>query len=148
MSRRVAKRSNVFLMELILTILFFSLAAAICMQFFAGAKSLSDKTYATNKAVMIAKNVENVFTSSEDPQNELLAAYQPASLLLDGQSGIIVHYDDSFIPTSAAKGVYTMEIQWSSQSDNPNMIKGSIRFTGKDLEYELPISKCIPSKVL
>ena len=56
MKRTLPKRSNLFLMEMIIAILFFALASAVCMQFFAKSKILSMETSAKNHAMIVAKS--------------------------------------------------------------------------------------------
>ena len=49
--------SRMFLMELIIAILFFSLAGAICLRMFAVSRKMSDDTTALNMAMNQASNV-------------------------------------------------------------------------------------------
>ena len=48
MKRTPAKRSSLFLLELIIAILFFSLTSAVCVQFFARAHQISRQTQELN----------------------------------------------------------------------------------------------------
>ena len=52
MKRRIQRRSNIFLMEIIISILFFSIASAVCIQLFAKAKLQSDNTAALNLSLI------------------------------------------------------------------------------------------------
>lgn len=138
MSKQVPKRSNIFLMELILTILFFALAAAVCMQFFAGAKALSDKTQATNKGLIVAKNIESIFTGADDPLGAINAAY-PAAVVSD--SSVTLTYDRDFNETAAENAVYTITAAWQPRADNPQLWEGTVEISGKDLAISLPLSR-------
>ena len=51
MKRTPAKRSSLFLLELIIAILFFSLTSAVCVQFFARAHRISRQTQERYPAV-------------------------------------------------------------------------------------------------
>ena len=51
MKRTPAKRSSLFLLELIIAILFFSLTSAVCVQFFARAHQISRQTQELNAAL-------------------------------------------------------------------------------------------------
>ena len=53
MKRTPAKRSSLFLLELIIAILFFSLTSAVCVQFFARAHQISRQTQELNYTLQI-----------------------------------------------------------------------------------------------
>ena len=53
---RSASRTNLFLLELILVILFFSLCAAVCMGVFASAKKTADHSRNLSAAVLAAES--------------------------------------------------------------------------------------------
>ena len=62
-------KASLFLMELIICILFFSLAAAVCVQLFVRSHNLSKRTVDQSQAVIIAENLAECFYATEgDPQ--------------------------------------------------------------------------------
>ncbi len=67
-------RSSLFLMELIVAILFFSLASAVCMQLFAKAHTLSKKSINENHAVNEAVSLAETFLACGGDA-ELIAEY-------------------------------------------------------------------------
>lgn len=54
-------KSSLFLMELIIALLFFSLASTVCIRLFVNAHSLSSQTVDTNYAVNYAQNMAESF---------------------------------------------------------------------------------------
>ena len=65
MQTKNSSKSGIFLMELILSILFFSIAAAVCVKLFVTAHRLSDQSVNLNHAVSMAESIagelENLF---------------------------------------------------------------------------------------
>ena len=66
MKRTPAKRSSLFLLELIIAILFFSLTSAVCVQFFARAHQISRQTQELNAALEKVSGCTEIFLSGGD----------------------------------------------------------------------------------
>lgn len=73
MKRNRAKSSNLFLLELILAILFFAIASAVCVQLFVKSHLLSKNTTALNAAINQASSAGEAFKSG-DSMDESYAA--------------------------------------------------------------------------
>lgn len=69
-------RSSLFLMELIIAILFFSLTGAVCIQLFVKAHLISRSTIELNHAIVQAQNLAEIWLSTD-------GAEQPAPLYFD-----------------------------------------------------------------
>ena len=63
---RTHSGSSLFLMELILAILFFSVASAVCVQLFARAHTASEQSAALNRAVLAAESAAEAFKGAAD----------------------------------------------------------------------------------
>ena len=61
---RTPSRTNLFLLELILVILFFSLCAAVCTGVFAAAKQTADRSRDLGSAVLLAESAAECFKAS------------------------------------------------------------------------------------
>ena len=62
-------RSSLFLVELIITIFFFSLAGTVCVRLFLYAHKISSDSKVLTKAVSIAQNAAESFLAADgDPQ--------------------------------------------------------------------------------
>ena len=65
MKRKPAKRSSLFLMELIIAILFFCLASAVCVRFFVKSHLIERDTTALNHAANYASSVAEMYLCYE-----------------------------------------------------------------------------------
>lgn len=69
MKRTPAKRSSLFLLELIIAILFFSLTSAVCVQIFVRAHLISRQTREQNMALEKISGVTEVFLTGDSIQD-------------------------------------------------------------------------------
>jgi len=65
MNRYVKSKSSLFFIELILSIFFFIIAMAVCLELFVKAHTLSRDTVAINQAVLYSQNLSELFLGSE-----------------------------------------------------------------------------------
>lgn len=73
MKRRNSSKNSLFLMELIIVILFFSISAAICMQVFAASKLTSLHSRNLSSAVISAENAAECYKATDGDIAELAA---------------------------------------------------------------------------
>ena len=95
-------RSSLFLMELIIAILFFSLTGAVCIQLFVKAHLISRSTIELNHAIVQAQNLAEIWLSAD-------AAEQPAPL----------YFDDDWNPCTQASSEaagYTAALQSETEA--------------------------------
>lgn len=137
------KRSNLFLLELILAILFFSLASAVCMQLFAKARTLSTQASLQNHALVEAKNACALFQSREGSLEKLQEDYS-CSVLTD--SSLTVYYDEDWELCSQEDSVYTMEIQRKSTDYEEKLVRGTVSVSGKETLCTLTTSSYTSGK--
>lgn len=97
-------RSSLFLMELIIAILFFSLAGAVCIRLFVTAHSISQNTIARNHAITQTQNLAEAWLSAEGSQ-ELLAAALPGLEVSEkaGGTSFCLFFDKNWEPCSASE---------------------------------------------
>ena len=84
-----ARKTGLFLMELIIAILFFSLAAAICIQLFVKSHMISERSIALNHSILLAQNTAEIFYAADGDLTEM------ASLLGCGESSGTANATDS-----------------------------------------------------
>lgn len=72
-------RSSLFLMEMIIAILFFSLASAVCIQLFAKSHTLSAKTVNQNHAVIQAQNLAESYLAYEGDVEKMVPLFPQSS---------------------------------------------------------------------
>ena len=77
-------KSSLFLMELIIALLFFSLASTVCIRLFVNAHSLSAETVDQNYAVNYAQNMAEVFTGCDGDLQAMQKILSGSQLSTDG----------------------------------------------------------------
>lgn len=102
-------RSSLFLMEMIIAILFFSLASAVCIQLFAKSHTLSKQTVNQNHAVIQAQNLAESYLALEGNLEQLTALFDTA--VTDSAAGKLqLYFDGDWNYTSASDAFYTAEL--------------------------------------
>lgn len=107
--RNRAQSSSLFLLELILAILFFSLASAVCVQFFVKSHLLSRDARNLNYAVNECSGIAEIVNASDGTADALAFIQQLyENAKTDGPSSIRVYYSDEFTPCSPADSSYSL----------------------------------------
>lgn len=96
-------KSSLFLMELIVSILFFSLASAICIQLFARSHSISAETINLNNAITQAQNLAECWYASEGDLHAMQDAL-PCSRLSAPGDALTLCFDQDWQLLSADTG--------------------------------------------
>ncbi len=144
MDRHNNTRSSLFLIELIIAILFFSLGSAVCVQAFAKAHTLTAQARDLSFASSTVSAAANVIKSTDGSLAQVQEYFPQA--VTDGENTIAVYYDAGFAPCSDADAAYTMRIT----TDAPGLIRtAGIRMFDRDGEklYELFLSCPDPKEV-
>lgn len=98
-------RSSLFLMEMIIAILFFSLASAVCIQLFAKSHTLSVKTVNQNHAVIQAQNLAESYLAYEGNMEELAPLFEQCSLDTANNT-LTLFFDAQWNPTQKENAVF------------------------------------------
>ncbi len=122
-----ARKTGLFLMELIIAILFFSLAAAICIQLFVKSHMISERSIALNHSILLAQNTAEIFHATNgDPEKmaSLLGCGESSGTAAiadsDNASTLTLFYTDKFDcldPAEAASAVFQQTISLYADSD-------------------------------
>ncbi len=88
MNQAQHNKTSLFLMELIISILFFSIAGAICVRLFVGAHLMSEESIVTNNSVLWTQNISEVFNGKHGNLREIADFYSENSIVL-------VSYEDN-----------------------------------------------------
>ena len=87
-------KSSLFLMELIIALLFFSLASTVCIRLFVKAHSLSSQTVDMNHAVNYAQNMAETFIGCDGDLQAMQTILSGSELTLpDGDILVLVQND-------------------------------------------------------
>lgn len=122
-----ARKTGLFLMELIIAILSFSLAAAICIQLFVKSHMISERSIALNHSILLAQNTAEIFYATNgNPEKmaSLLGCGESSDTAAiadsDNASTLTLFYTDKFDrldPAQAASAVFQQTISLSPDSD-------------------------------
>lgn len=104
-------RTSLVLMEQLVMVLTFALAAALCLGLFAKAGEISEQTARLDDAVLLAQSAAELLKSGEDPEKTLQT----------GDYTLYIAYEDTPIPDFAqgkitvlyhGEAVYTLRTGW------------------------------------
>ena len=89
-----SSKSSLFLMELILSILFFSLASAVCVQLFVKSHLISRQSTDLTNSVNLAQDVAEIYTGVLDCDNYLdkKALFDSICRMIN-ESGVLIYSD-------------------------------------------------------
>lgn len=134
--RRKASKTKLFLLEFIIIILFFSLAATVCVRIFVNAKMASAQSSRLTGAVLKAQEAAETFKAVDGDAGRLAEELNGS---MDGQN-VVVFYDKEWNQAKEqTDGVYRMEIRLEKEQ---NLITASILINhGQDEIYSLKIQK-------
>lgn len=107
-------KSSLFLMELIIVLMFFSLCAATCMQIFANAKVKTDYSRDLTNAAFVAESVAEVY-KAVGGDLEATASKCDGEAVPDGVMKI--YYDKDWNPTAQDGAVYVMTVTETETDD-------------------------------
>ena len=148
-----ASKSGSFLMELILSILFFSVASAVCIQLFAKAHLLDQKTGYQNQAVIWAENLASLWQAENGDlslvRDTLCADYAaaPGSVVLsDSGSLLLVYLDKDGLPTpDAEQSAAYVQLSNKTEEAQSHMLAAELCFyAGQEPFYEITLMQHLP----
>lgn len=93
MNKQRGSNLSLFLMELIVAILFFSLSAAVCVRLFTGAHLMAERTENLSSSVIWSQNLSESFTAMKGDLDKISALYPDAYLTDDT---LILFFDDNW----------------------------------------------------
>ncbi len=140
-------KSSLFLMELIIAILFFSLASAVCIQLFAKSHLLGNQTVNENHAVIHAQNLAECFLATEGNMQQLKELF-PAATTDNSNHSIILLFDENWRECNAEAACYAASLTAHPKQDG--LITADITISShpssEDYIYTLTIVHHIPER--
>lgn len=120
-----------FLLELVFSILFFSLASAVCVGLFAQAHERSREARELNLAVNTVSTAAELITASDGMtrlQSLMEAEYTDLTCTADGNTLLAaVPLDENFRPAEPCSGVYTLTVSAALEGQ---MLRAQVEVTG------------------
>ena len=145
MRKSPPKRSNLFLLELILAIFFFALASAVCIRLFVQARTLTLESHKQNQALTCAKNLSALFESRKGSLPDMAEDF-PLSTLED--SRLEIYYNEDWELRPENENTYLLTLTLSGSSYEEHLQEGEIQVSeDKDLLCTLKVSCYIPIEV-
>ncbi len=138
MNDKSNKHSSLFLMELIIAILMFSLCAAVCINIFVRAHNIKNESYNLTMAVMHTSNMAEIFSSTEDfdalfeDHYEFLSSESADS----SQYEASVYFDSHWKECTKADATYTAFVEIANEN-NSQIGTFYIEDSKKNIIYEL-----------
>lgn len=115
--RNRAKSSSLFLLELILAILFFSIASAVCVQFFVKSHLLSQESRELEVSANEVSSVAELINASSSKRSaiDLICSEYPDTETSDTDE-VSVYYDEDFSHSAQKDAVYTLKIAFTQEA--------------------------------
>lgn len=136
MTRTPAKRSSLFLLELIIAILFFSLASAVCVRFFVKAHTISRDAVELNNALEKVSGYAEVFLAA-DSFSAYIEDYTDGQLVAENDSEYLIYYNSDWEICGSADASYTIEIQISENGSLEHALFTAYRLSDTAADSEI-----------
>lgn len=146
--RNRAKSSSLFLLELILAILFFSIASAVCVQFFVKSHLLSRDAKELNSSVTEVSSIAELISVSDDLPSviEMIQSEYPDADVSD-VTELLIYYDSHFLPCSKKEAQYCLYAEFIQDG---SMLTGNLdmmELKTKDSIYSFDITHHLQRRV-
>lgn len=134
-------KSSLFMLELMLNILFFSILVTFCLQMFVKANQISERTLVLHQAVTVCTSMAEICQGTSSAEELLLRLFPDAQ---KAESSILFFYDESFSPCSEEHACYQAAYLPATDA----LKTASISFTkfGEEIPiYSLSFSAYVPA---
>jgi len=139
MIRNNYSKSQIFLLEFIIVVLFFAICSTICISVFMEADSISKESSRNVNSLVLAQNAAECFKASESAD---LDDYYDFDEIKDGH--YIAYYDGKFDSTTEENAEYILKIDLNEMDEGVISAEISIFETNeKTAFYKLNVDKYI-----
>ncbi len=133
---RQARKSNLFLIELIIAILFFMLSSAVCINLFSASLSKTKESEYRNAGILEAQTIAELFRNDEGDMTTII---ELTSAVPIGDNQYVYYMtekgDHSMnSPEAGAFDVYKAYIVWLTITEDDGMLQLDIAITPPDSE--------------
>lgn len=138
-----SSKSSLFLMELIIAILFFALASAVCIQLFVKAHVLGKNTTEENHALLLCQNLSEIFLDTlpeyydKDPEemkqymmsliaaDKTLPAPKEGDVTSAARFSFLLHFNENWSPCAPADSRYHILFLYNGYSASTDTYSAS-----------------------
>ncbi|MDD3367405.1 MAG: hypothetical protein PHP50_00775 [Lachnospiraceae bacterium] len=131
-------KSSLFLMEMIISIMFFSLASAACIQLFVKAHFLDKDSIAQNNAVVQAQNLAEGFGGCDGDLATMKSLF-PSDAITPTDHELFIYFDAEWKYIDAEDAVYCAALSITGERSPGSMLHGHIAVTELDAPDSDPI---------
>lgn len=154
MMKRMSSRSGLFLLELVISILFFSVASAVCIRLFVQAHFMDKDNKNLTNAVQVCENFAEVYTSLHGDITLLSSVYPNADITqtTDGVYTLLLYFDEDGNICTAFHAECVLAVAFFEEAkDAGTMYTAYLRVFPKrddqeNLLYELPVSVYVSNR--
>lgn len=140
MNKQKQSKTSLFLMEIILNILFFTILVTMCLQLFFKAHTLSESSITLHKAVTTCTSIAEIYQSNVNGTESVFAVYPDAIGL---NQNILIFFDEDFNPCTESRCTYRAAITVSNTQNKAETITFSDH-EGANMIYTLSVSSYEP----
>lgn len=134
-------KASLYLMELMISILFFAISSSVCVQLFVKAHLLDQETDIRTRAVLVVSNTAEYFLSSGGNKEKTLSYYTDYS---EKDNQVTLYYDNSFKPCTSEIAAYEENILFHSDKSYSYADIEFCEAGNNNSFYGLNIKKYIP----
>lgn len=143
-------RSSLFLMELLISILFFSLASAVCIQLFAKSHTLGQDTVNQNNAIVQAQNLAESWLATGGDLQDTRRLLENC-IFLENENRILLVFDKDWTPLTGMSSpdiCYTAELSCDGSVDVEGLLHAVVKVSEVqgDTIYSLKLDHHIPER--
>ena len=129
-------KSSLFLMEIILNILLFSVLLVVGLQFFIKTHLLTRETFALQEAVTCSSNIASIYQSG-DGSLDVVKEHYPNAVVVRDQ--LFIYFNENFSECSKEESSYSSTVSLL-QSKNINTVNITIYTKEHEELYSLDVS--------
>lgn len=140
-------KSSLFLMELIIAILFFSLTSTVCIRLFVRTHLISQQTINENHAINLVQNLAEGFLGTDGNLDALQSLF-PDSILSEGNT-LTLYWNEAWEACSKDRAAYSATVSGSAPSQDTGLISADIQLLGlrnQETIYSLHLDHHIPER--
>ena len=115
--RNHRQASSLFLLELILAILFFSITSAVCLRLFVQAHVFSRDAQRVHLAVSECSSVAELFRASDSIEEAcgLIGQAYPGEAVASLESGLVLYFDEESAPCAPSEAASALLVRFSRE---------------------------------
>ena len=138
-------KNSIFLFEIIINLLLFSILVTIGLSFFIKTHNLTQKTCRLHHALTWCSNVASIYEVGDGSLYTLSEHFAYAGSISDDK--LILYLDEEFNETDNENYSYYVMISLNRDSSNSNLTKADITFYADDADVIYTITACNYRKI-